>query len=207
MYFQDGGDAIAMIAEKQGSNRTANYHIFDMTRGAPGAKLSKKSGNYMGKLRGTRNKTEYSLLSSAAMKEQVGAFVFDKVSITKQLKEGQVPRRLHVLLPPLSGSSTPVPVNTNADSDMISRFRNGLVSPGPLLTTKEPTFERGQYRLNFHGRVTTPSVKNFQVVDPGRPREVLAQFGRVEEDKFHLDFRRPLTAFQAFGMALAQFNL
>jgi tubby-related protein 1 len=207
MYFQDGGDTIAMIGEKQGSNRTANYHIFDMSRGAPGARLSKKSGNYMGKLRGGKSKTDYSLLSSSTMKEQVGAFVFDKISITKQLKEGQVPRKLHVLLPPLSSTSTAVPVNVNSDSDMITRHRTGLRTPGSVLTTKEPTFERGQYRLNFHGRVTTPSVKNFQVVHPDRPGEVLAQFGRVDDNKFHLDFRRPLNAFQAFGMALAQFNL
>lgn len=54
MYFQDGCDQIALCAEKQGSNRTANYHIFDMSRGAPGAKLNKKAGNYLGKLRGNR---------------------------------------------------------------------------------------------------------------------------------------------------------
>ncbi|GMI35563.1 hypothetical protein TeGR_g2148 [Tetraparma gracilis] len=52
MYFQDGTDKIAMTAEKQTGSRTANYHIWDMTRGSPGMKLSKKSGNYMGKLRG-----------------------------------------------------------------------------------------------------------------------------------------------------------
>ena len=98
-------------------------------------------------------------------------------------------------------------MNVNSDSDMITRHRTGLRTPGSVLTTKEPTFERGQYRLNFHGRVTTPSVKNFQVVHPDRPGEVLAQFGRVDDNKFHLDFRRPLNAFQAFGMALAQFNL
>lgn len=35
-----------------------------------------------------------------------------------------------------------------------------------VLERKEPVFENGNYRLNFHGRVTVPSVKNFQLVQP-----------------------------------------
>jgi len=44
-------------------------------------------------------------------------------------------------------------------------------------------------------------------VDPSSRRDIIAQFGRVTDTTFHLDFKRPLCAFQAFGMALAQFNL
>ena len=95
MYFQGGEDQIAMVAEKQSRSRTANYHIFDMTRGAPGMKLSKKSGNYLGKLRGRSSGVEYSLMNNSRIKEQVGGFVFEKVSLKKQLKEGQVRVRDH----------------------------------------------------------------------------------------------------------------
>ena len=79
--------------------------------------------------------------------------------------------------------------------------------------TKEPTFERGQYRLNFKGRVTTPSVKNFQIVHTvdgetqSKTSDVIVQFGRVAENSFHLDFKKPFNAFQAFAIALAQFDL
>ena len=124
-----------------------------------------------------------------------------------QLKEGQIPRKLHVLLPPLTSDSTVVPYQVTADSDMVERYTTGVKGKMQVLQTKEPTFERGQYRLNFHGRVTTPSVKNFQVVDPSNVRDIIAQFGRVDDNTFHLDFKHPLNAFQAFAMALAQFNL
>jgi len=207
MYFQDGSDTIALVAEKQSTSRTAHYNIFDMTRGAPGGKLSKKAGNYLGKLRGSRNGTEYSLFNSSQIKEQVAGFVFEKVSITKQLKEGQIPRKLHVLVPPVDSDNTTIPYQAAADSDMCERFVTGVQGKMTVLHTKEPTFERGQYRLNFHGRVTTPSVKNFQIVNPSNVRDVIAQFGRVSDSTFHLDFKHPLNAFQAFAMALAQFNL
>ena len=61
--------------------------------------------------------------------------------------------------------------------------------------------------MNFKGRVSIPSVKNFQLVSPDDIDYIICQFGKVGEDRFHLDFRAPLNAFQAFGLALAQFNL
>ena len=64
----------------------------------------------------------------------------------------------------------------------------------------------GNYRLNFKGRVTVPSVKNFQLVAPDDIDYIVSQFGKVGEDRFNLDFRAPLNAFQAFAIALSQFN-
>jgi hypothetical protein len=56
-----------------------------------------------------------------------------------------------------------------------------------LFSTKEPTYDNGQYRLNFSGRVTTASVKNMQIIDSNG--EIIAQFGKVGEHRFHLDYR------------------
>jgi len=138
---------------------------------------------------------------------QVAAFVFQKVTLTRQLKEGQIPRKLNVILPAVTKENTHTPVQVTSDTCMITRFEDGLKQPGTVMHTKEPTFERGQYRLNFHGRVTTPSVKNFQITTANDIRDVLAQFGRVSDDRFHLDFKHPFSPFQAFSMAIAQFNL
>ncbi|MCL7026000.1 hypothetical protein MKW94_029471 [Papaver nudicaule] len=69
--------------------------------------------------------------------------------------------------------------------------------------------------LNFHGRVTVASVKNFQlaaVVDPSQPGGkgdedvVLLQFGKVGDDMFTMDYRQPLSAFQAFAICLTSFG-
>ncbi|KAL6620679.1 hypothetical protein ACP70R_035818 [Stipagrostis hirtigluma subsp. patula] len=69
--------------------------------------------------------------------------------------------------------------------------------------------------LNFHGRVTVASVKNFQLVatvDPSHPdsivdeETVLLQFGKVDSDMFTMDYRQPLSAFQAFAICLSSFG-
>merc|ERR1712028_178783 len=60
----------------------------------------------------------------------------------------------------------------------------------------------GAYVLNFNGRVTRASVKNFQLSDPKEdPDVVVMQFGRVGKDAFTMDFQYPLCALQAFGYA------
>jgi len=82
------------------------------------------------------------------------------------------------------------------------------------------------YVLNFHGRVTQASVKNFQLVheddgielkiwilnyshlvlNPCAADYIVMQFGRVAEDVFTMDFRYPMCAVQAFAVALSSFD-
>ena len=49
--FLEDKNKLLLIGRKMNFNSTSNYHIFDMTRGTASKKLTKKSGNYLGKLR------------------------------------------------------------------------------------------------------------------------------------------------------------
>jgi tubby-related protein 1 len=60
--------------------------------------------------------------------------------------------------------------------------------------------------LNFNGRVTMASIKNFQMVEESNPDEILLQFGRTGKDTFSLDVQWPLSPFQAFSLALSSFD-
>jgi tubby-related protein 1 len=67
--------------------------------------------------------------------------------------------------------------------------------------------------LNFNGRVTVASVKNFQLVAstgngaPGQEHEnVILQFGKVGKDVFTMDYQYPISAFQAFAICLSSFD-
>ena len=54
--------------------------------------------------------------------------------------------------------------------------------------------------------MTQASVKNFQIVHDTDPEYVIMQFGRVAEDVFTMDYRYPMCALQAFGIALSSFD-
>ncbi|KAM0832890.1 hypothetical protein ACQ4PT_064606 [Festuca glaucescens] len=76
--------------------------------------------------------------------------------------------------------------------------------------------------LNFRGRVTIASVKNFQLIaapsqppagaptpsQPAPPEQdkIILQFGKVSKDMFTMDYRYPLSAFQAFAICLSSFD-
>eukprot|EP00850_Spirogloea_muscicola_P007018 SM000034S12772 [mRNA] locus=s34:668587:670702:- [translate_table: standard] len=84
--------------------------------------------------------------------------------------------------------------------------------------------------LNFRGRVTVASVKNFQLESgaicdsavagggssaagaaaapssSSSDKPVLLQFGKIGKDTFTMDYRYPLSAFQAFAICLSSFD-
>ncbi|KAG6414894.1 hypothetical protein SASPL_122269 [Salvia splendens] len=87
-----------------------------------------------------------------------------------------------------------------------------------VLTNKAPRWhEQLQcWCLNFRGRVTVASVKNFQLITSTQPPgagttaldhdKVILQFGKVGKDLFTMDYRYPLSAFQAFAICLSSFD-
>ncbi|KAL3204712.1 hypothetical protein MRX96_011690 [Rhipicephalus microplus] len=56
------------------------------------------------------------------------------------------------------------------------------------------------YQLDFGGRVTQESAKNFQIEFKGNQ---VMQFGRIDGNAYTLDFQYPFSALQAFSVALA----
>ncbi|CAM9513701.1 unnamed protein product, partial [Scytosiphon promiscuus] len=208
-FFEGRGEQLMMVAQKCGKNRTSNYHVFDMKRGGFRSRLNKKNGNYLGKVRTNLKRTEATIFTNEQEIAQLGALSFDKPGIVDHLRDGSQPRKFSVLLPALDCDGAPAAHKVDpydADSDMLSCMKQGRHGNMFLLQSREPTYTNGNYRLNFHGRVTVPSVKNFQLVSPDDLLHTVCQFGKVGEDRFHLDYRAPINAFQAFCISLAQFN-
>jgi tubby-related protein 1 len=58
-----------------------------------------------------------------------------------------------------------------------------------LAITGASLWQVGAYVLNFSGRVTMASVKNFQLVTPEAHDSIVLQFGRVAKDEFTMDFQ------------------
>ncbi|XP_007547160.1 tubby-related protein 4a isoform X2 [Poecilia formosa] len=80
----------------------------------------------------------------------------------------------------------------------------GLGSQGfvYVMANKQPLWNEATqvYQLDFGGRVTQESAKNFQIELEGRQ---VMQFGRIDGNAYILDFQYPFSAVQAFAVALA----
>jgi hypothetical protein len=74
-----------------------------------------------------------------------------------------------------------------------------------IFTNKEPFYntDTKSYSLNFNGRVTVPSVKNFQLVHPLDKTYILLTFGKIGANTYVMDYKYPLTAVDAFSICLA----
>lgn len=96
---------------------------------------------------------------------------------------------------------------TDADS-IASRFDRDQMDSLIQLENKKPIWNQDtqSFVLNFHGRVTMASVKNFQIIHKDNPNYIIMQFGRISEDVFTIDYRYPMSAFQSFAIALSSFD-
>jgi tubby and related proteins len=126
-------------------------------------------------------------------------------------------------------SSTRYPgisMNSRRFGDMMLGDNDGHKEMPLILRNKTPRWHEHLqcWCLNFRGRVTVASVKNFQLVAATQPaagaptpsqaapapppehEKVILQFGKVGEDMFTMDYRYPLSTFQAFAICLSSFD-
>ncbi|KAJ8641180.1 hypothetical protein MRB53_017874 [Persea americana] len=83
-----------------------------------------------------------------------------------------------------------------------------------LLFSKVPHYNNisKRYELDFRerGRASglriQPSVKNFQLVMEEKGKQSILQFGRIGKSKYVMDYRFPMTAYQAFSICLASID-
>ena len=61
--------------------------------------------------------------------------------------------------------------------------------------------------MDFAGRVTSASKKNFQLTDEYDSSKVYLQFGRFNtNDQFSMDVAYPFSLYQAFAICLSTFE-
>ncbi|KAM7278474.1 hypothetical protein ACFE04_005608 [Oxalis oulophora] len=122
-------------------------------------------------------------------------------------------------LPSSTDLSSSLPFFRSQTNNLENSLSGSLVSSHKeealVLRNKAPRWhEQLQcWCLNFHGRVTVASVKNFQLVaspenGPAGPQheKIILQFGKVGKDVFTIDYRYPISAFQAFAICLSSFD-
>lgn len=91
---------------------------------------------------------------------------------------------------------------------ILAKYQKQDIKDLDFLHNKSPRWNEqvGAYVLNFSGRVTMASVKNFQLIRADDENNVILQFGRVGKDQFSMDFQYPLSPFQAFAICLSSFD-
>ncbi|XP_047650800.1 tubby-related protein 1 isoform X6 [Phacochoerus africanus] len=200
-----------LASRKRKRSKTANYLI-----SSDPTNLSRAGENFIGKLRSNLLGNRFTVFDNGKNPHRGGSV--DVESLRQELAaviyETNVlgfrgPRRMTVIIPGMNSDNERVPIRPrNASDGLLVRWQNKTLESLIELHNKPPIWneDTGSYTLNFQGRVTQASVKNFQIVHADDPDYIVLQFGRVAEDAFTLDYRYPLCALQAFAIALSSFD-
>nr|KYP66777.1 Tubby-like F-box protein 2 [Cajanus cajan] len=192
--------------------------------------FSRSSNTCVGKLRSNFLGTKFTIYDNqapngAGIQTDTCNHVVSTIAYELNVLRARGPRRMHCTMNsiPVSaiqeGGNAPTPTS-------FPQIIDEPFSPSPTLKGKtEPLVLKNKaprwheqlqcWCLNFKGRVTVASVKNFQLVaavDPSHnvsaaeQEKVILQFGKIGKDIFTMDYRYPLSAFQAFTICLSSFD-
>uniref|UniRef100_A0A3B5B848 Tubby protein-like n=1 Tax=Stegastes partitus TaxID=144197 RepID=A0A3B5B848_9TELE len=212
MEKEDGKRVFLMAGRKRKKCKTSNYLIStDPTN------LSRDTNGYIGKLSNVLG-TKFTVYDGGENPEKK-PFIKECESVRQELaaicyQETNVlgfkgPRKMTVIIPGMLENDERVdihPKNQELDT-LLARHANGNTDKLVTMVNKFPSWneQTQSYVLNFHGRVTQASVKNFQIIHPDNDYIVM-QFGRVAEDVFSMDYSFPMCALQAFAITLSSFD-
>nr|XP_020855262.1 LOW QUALITY PROTEIN: tubby-related protein 1 [Phascolarctos cinereus] len=210
LHLDSDRKVFLLAGRKRKRSKTANYLIsVDPTN------LSRAGEDFIGKLRSNLIGSRFTVFDNGKNPHHGGADVGTyRQELAAIIYETNVlgfrgPRRMTVVIPGMSSENERIPIRPRNDSDgLLVRWQNKTMENLIELRNKTPIWneESGSYTLNFQGRVTQASVKNFQIIHLDDPDYIVLQFGRVSEDAFTLDYRYPLCALQGFAIALSSFD-
>ncbi|CAB3404508.1 unnamed protein product [Caenorhabditis bovis] len=211
-----------LAARKRKKSTTANYLIStDPTN------LAREGDHFIAKVRSNALGTQFTVYDRGNNPKRAT----DPLTIRQELAaETNVlgfkgPRKMTILVPGMydpntAGNSRP---SNQADREpftrkslrpvvekdtLLERYKLRNTADLVVMSNKNPVWNEDtqSYVLNFHGRVTQASVKNFQIIHELDPEYIVMQFGRVSDEHFTMDYRYPLSALQAFGIAMTSFH-
>eukprot|EP00397_Hematodinium_sp_SG-2012_P042004 GEMP01046378.1.p1 GENE.GEMP01046378.1~~GEMP01046378.1.p1 ORF type:complete len:440 (+),score=74.86 GEMP01046378.1:113-1432(+) len=228
--FETDSGVFLSSSKKRTNNKTSNYLI-----SLDPNDLNRQGDAYIGKVRANFLGSEFTGFGPGAnpMKgrnEASGDIIASRDdNIREELvgiqyssslfgKKPRGPRKMSIVMPTVTNAGQRVSCRArNPQTEgllaLVENHSQNTAAPGTpqLVTTyvnKPPKWndQIGAFVLNFNKRVTQASVKNFQLIRSDDPDSVYLQFGRVARDTFTIDFRYPVSPFQAFCIALSSFD-
>ncbi|KAL7753308.1 hypothetical protein RI367_001083 [Sorochytrium milnesiophthora] len=182
------------------------YYIFD---GAHASDMVKEQAKW--KIRGKAEGAQWSIIE-AGSERTLAVVNYSSATIPRAMMVAYCPPGQHISPATEQGllfnGFDPLKVDGGSESS-ITILKNRMPKFNDALKT---------YCLNFGGRVTLPSVKNFQLmrqearfltltVFGRRPDEpTYLQFGRVGKETFTMDMRSPMYALVSFAIAASTFD-
>jgi len=189
VYLKDG-EQFLLAARRRKKQKMSNYKV-SLDRDD----LSRHTSNYFGKLKSNFMGTEFQMYDNGVNPEKLseaqrdGSHTQVRQELATVLYKQNVlgsrgPRKMKVIVPNVDEHGQRVSLRpTRIEDTMLEQYKSEQQTDQfVVLKNKQPKWndQVGAYVLNFNGRVTRASVKNFQLCNVAKdPDLVVMQFGRV----------------------------
>eukprot|EP00656_Telonema_subtile_P027945 TRINITY_DN30164_c0_g1_i1.p1 TRINITY_DN30164_c0_g1~~TRINITY_DN30164_c0_g1_i1.p1 ORF type:complete len:228 (-),score=43.88 TRINITY_DN30164_c0_g1_i1:278-961(-) len=215
-YLKDGMRFV-MAARKRKKTKGA-YYIISASKGD----ISRHDDQFAGKVRSNILGTEFNIFDnglggddqdkvkngSGDTRKELGFVTYES-----NILGSKGPRKMTVVLPAVANNGQPALFTQTGSHDRldaaVGEDVNATAAQNVLmLENRAPKWSErvAAYTLDFKGRVTMASVKNFQLVSDQEDDRIMLQFGKVGVDEFTMDFRAPLSPIQALGICLSSLD-
>jgi len=210
-FLERGEETYIMASTKRPKNATSNY-IIHMDKDDL---MNKDSNGYLGKLRSNFSGTEFIAFDDGSNpknmegKDQPPRTELATVQYVPNFVFNRGPRQMTVIVPNVRGGKSRYKFMGEEKGNLKAVYQLNNDDPKlVVLRNKKPKWNptMNAFCLNFHGRVTKASVKNFQLSDDVDGDSVILQFGKTGKDDFTMDLTYPLSPLQAFAICLSSFD-
>jgi len=163
----------------------------------------KESQGALGKLRGNDKGTQFILYDKGMNPDKIKEKDKETALLRQELGVVRFPSNttapLNYWLPSVRPDGT---MDVWQPKDAVQGTIEKAIDDGQTSNLSQLTNKVGE-NLDYKGRVTEESTKNFQLVDINNSDDVILLFGKTKKDRFAMDVSYPLSIYQAFSICIA----
>ena len=203
-----------MMAAKKIMGKASSYYLISLDTTPD----DRGSDSVLGRVRGNVIGSDYIITDGgvSASKTMLKSIVRKELGLIKFEFDSKSPSTVELYIPSVSNGGAAFefqPIYENRDG-ISNAVKDRDMAKVFHLKNKVPKWDsvHGGHVLNFGGRVTESSVKNFQLTVSENADGIIddditvLQFGKVDKNKFSMDVSWPLSPLQAFGLCVASMD-
>ncbi|EGR32719.1 hypothetical protein IMG5_073140 [Ichthyophthirius multifiliis] len=182
--------------------RQKHYYMIQMNPNY----FSKKSTDYIGKIKGNSSKIQYIIYDNGENPKKciLQEKIREEWGIVQQFYDENKQIQIKFIIPGIQNDYQQYNLKKQSLIEAQNQNKDNFIQ---LFKKKQPWYDNFQnFVKDYNGRASIGSVKNMQIYMENDLNNIVLQIGKDKENEFNIDVKYPFSIFQAYAIALYQFD-